>query len=1143
MKALGRFSKRFYLKQVIICIQVYLLVVLGPLCGSAALATPINPSIKLGDPTVSVGSITTVTMNTTDRAVINWDGLDTLSTEELHFVKDAGNFAVLNRVIGGATKFDGKLFGNQGHIIIVNPNGIVFGSTAVINAFKFTASGLSINSTNYTSWYNGSGELKFTLAEGDVINNSIEGISAEQVHLIGKNVTNNGTIRTTSPDGLVVMAAGGTVFLAESGSSVVVDTGYEPADNIVTNTGTIDAAGGTIRLAAGDIFSQAAIEDAGAFVAEADRDITLEAPVQTTGDITIWADKLGDTQGDVYAGADATITANSGNVTIRGNEVKLYGAVKAGIDEFGNVTPDKDLTIKGRDCWGGDEAEWRDVWAYSTLEASRDIIISDTGATETKTWVPNGKCGGGEYVYDTEYEPGTINLFGDVTAGRDLTLYNITNTGPDVTLMAGQDIRLEYYEDNPLGTTPPSFCEYLTGDTWLALRAGNEIKAPETIISVTGSTLIMEQGLSINLDSFLFDLQGTTNLTLISNDGSVTAVDTGTKPENAADKWHSIGATAYDDITLSGSGSIRSGDSGTDTTKSLWAINGDIDVDAGQDFSADKDIEAGSDVTVMAGDNILLMGDATAGQNITLDAVDDVEVQGDLVATTGNIEIYASEDTIYLWGDTTAGGNILLNNNTEFEGSDDQYVEAGGTITANGWLNKLNDESDGSLYLHANGDISLADFVQAASFEDDYGGGVSIISDNGRIVTTGDTLNVPVTGRSVDSDNDTEDVGVILPYDSSKKAAILIMSSESLKLGGGAEMKACGTYDNTGADDRAGINFLDIDAEIPAGVPRDPGQAFDLAIYAASKNGSVEIDCPVTIASSTIPLPTILMTELTEQQEQQRDAAGTMVVDAHNTVSFGENFEGSLAAGRVGNHLEVASRITEWLEDAITFERLPYADDAEAMSMLWYGNTDSYVLRGAGAENRDIGDGAPAWVLEGPDDIEPFGEAAPIQEPVGIKIAGCPALTSWLAGELGVNAEQVQVLFANARGYKYDNQPCDTCARLQGAARVLMDSDGSRIAALAKVVNEYAATGAPPSEEQMAMIASAMENPEEGSDYALASEWLDAMTEYVSILNTELGLATEDAVATAGKYVSPVTTSDNTAVAGYVSVRLAEIGG
>ena len=84
------------------------------------------------------------------RAVINWDSLDTASQEVLEFLKASGNFAVLNRVIqGGTTQFDGSLFGNQGHIIIVNPHGIVFGPTALVQASKFTASSLDITNKDF----------------------------------------------------------------------------------------------------------------------------------------------------------------------------------------------------------------------------------------------------------------------------------------------------------------------------------------------------------------------------------------------------------------------------------------------------------------------------------------------------------------------------------------------------------------------------------------------------------------------------------------------------------------------------------------------------------------------------------------------------------------------------------------------------------------------------------------------------------------------------------------------------------------------------------------------------------------------------------------------------------------------------------
>jgi hypothetical protein len=122
-------------------------------------------------------------------------------------------------------------------------------------------------------------------------------------------------------------------------------------------------------------------------------------------------------------------------------------------------------------------------------------------------------------------------------------------------------------------------------------------------------------------------------------------------------------------------------------------------------------------------------------------------------------------------------------------------------------------------------------------------------------------------------------------------------------------------------------------------------------------------------------------------------------------------------------------------------------------------------------------------------------------------------------------------------------QPCDVCARLKNTALVLMDADETQLKALGQVVSEFAAAGAPPSEEQMAMIATALRNPQEGTQYALAAQWLDALAEYINILNKDLKLPADESMALAAKYTAPVTGGDNAALAAFVQVRLAAIGG
>jgi len=106
-----------------------------------------------------------------------------------------------------------------------------------------------------------------------------------------------------------------------------------------------------------------------------------------------------------------------------------------------------------------------------------------------------------------------------------------------------------------------------------------------------------------------------------------------------------------------------------------------------------------------------------------------------------------------------------------------------------------------------------------------------------------------------------------------------------------------------------------------------------------------------------------------------------------------------------------------------------------------------------------------------------------------------------------------------------------------------MDIDGAYIAALAAVVNEFITPGVPPSEEQMTLIATALVNPEEGTSYALAAEWFDALAEYIGILNNEMIFSTEESLAFADKYTASVTGGDDPAVAAYIAAQLAALSG
>jgi hypothetical protein len=181
---------------------------------------------------------------------------------------------------------------------------------------------------------------------------------------------------------------------------------------------------------------------------------------------------------------------------------------------------------------------------------------------------------------------------------------------------------------------------------------------------------------------------------------------------------------------------------------------------------------------------------------------------------------------------------------------------------------------------------------------------------------------------------------------------------------------------------------------------------------------------------------------------------------------------------------------------------------------------------------------------------EPYIEPAPLYRETGRTVeeqefekGGCPALMNWLAAELGIEEKSLQISVAEAFISSTDIQACEMAAKLMETARILDDPNGSGVAALVSVVNEYVAEGAPISEEQMALIAAVLAgHTDDDTHYTAAGEWLDALVEYVSILKDEMGWSAEDATALVmDKYGAPIKESDNASLMLYVVACLLEV--
>jgi filamentous hemagglutinin family protein len=616
---------------------------------------------------------------------------------------------------------------------------------------------------------------------------------------------------------------------------------------------------------------------------------------------------------------------------------------------------------------------------------------------------------------------------------------------------------------------------------------------------------------------------------------------------------------------------------------------GDITADSDYHISVFADIKSGGDMSLAAHQSsIVLQGQAVSEGTMTMDAATDIiMLQGasseDTMALTAGNRVIAY-NTLSSQADMTIAANetltnanitsvddLTLNSPVILFGTADQTLEsADGRVTAKGFIHKVtpgqlfitgNDpelsvdlqyagmewgvQNKGNIYISGQGDIQLSGDLTGisdggieAAGEGEYiwtVGGVSVISQDGRIYTEGsNALNVTINGFSSDIYYISEvtpyagKTGVDLPYktdegDAQGKAAIVLQSKESLILGPDASLQASGLYlpasessdAATGVDDRAGANFLAADAAI-GGLDRNQGVPSDIAIYAGSTGGNVTIQ--------------------TAQIGVQNYAAenATVVVDAYDTVSMPFLADLSPDSKFGGFRLEVSSRITEWLFQAVDGDKLPFAANPAFVEAI-LGN--DYVLRGAGLDNPAITDGR-AWVLEDPTPT-PVPAPLPVLELPALK--GCPVEMQAAAAELGIPAETLQMTFRNALAMNPNILPCDACARLVTAATILNDADGIRLAAMNQIFNTLAPADAPFTPEVSASVVTAFAQlGDQDKQYALAAEYVDAFVRYVAVLDKELKAPVGDAVAfTLEKHGAALTADNaNPNIAAYILAQL-----
>ncbi|MEI6531585.1 MAG: filamentous hemagglutinin N-terminal domain-containing protein, partial [Chlamydiota bacterium] len=218
--------------------KYYLLAVL---MSSALGALPTGEQVASGEALVARSVDACQITQVTPQATIHWDSFSIAAQEAVRFIQPSSNSVVVNRVMGtDLSHIAGSMSGN-GHIFLINPNGVIFAPGSQVNAAGFVASTLSMLDSQ-------EGSYSFQGVGGTVLNQGL--IQANgSIALIGGRVINEGRLEVSK--GVVSLAAGSEVSLAlNERGSLFATVKQESLQALVDNQGYIQAPGGTVILSA-----------------------------------------------------------------------------------------------------------------------------------------------------------------------------------------------------------------------------------------------------------------------------------------------------------------------------------------------------------------------------------------------------------------------------------------------------------------------------------------------------------------------------------------------------------------------------------------------------------------------------------------------------------------------------------------------------------------------------------------------------------------------------------------------------------------------------------------------------------------------------------------------------------------------------
>ena len=162
----------------------------GPVANTAL---PTGGQVAQGQASISQSDVVMSITQSTAKAVLNWTTFDIGQNAKVNIVQPGADAVMLNRVTSAnPSQLLGQLNAN-GQVVLVNPNGVLFGKDGSVNANSFTASTLGITDANFMA---GNNQFDRNGSTAAVVNQGSIKTTGGYVALLGASVSNEGQINT-----------------------------------------------------------------------------------------------------------------------------------------------------------------------------------------------------------------------------------------------------------------------------------------------------------------------------------------------------------------------------------------------------------------------------------------------------------------------------------------------------------------------------------------------------------------------------------------------------------------------------------------------------------------------------------------------------------------------------------------------------------------------------------------------------------------------------------------------------------------------------------------------------------------------------------------------------------------------------------